>query len=412
MIDMTDLKEIWPDSPVEADRPIFDGMVWLRVTGVVNLGCWPSGICEDAGSTIGVTSVECKMREARLRWFGHVKRRGMDAPVRRCERLALDGFRRGRGRPKKYWGEVIRRDMEQLQLTEDMTLDWKYLCYVICFCAVLCVCVISRNLSRGSFGNSLSTSSEVEFGIRGATVQALSPLQLHHRNKIAIQADEDFGKIVMAVPLLVSKALELFLQDLCDHTYDINLKKGSKTMNSFHLTLKAFTRFAIKFTVKFINLPIAILTAQNENVCGDKYERISQLSSQHSYSISDELAFEAVEVKTIKQLIEYMDVSNADYATSDRRFWWDDKICNNDKTKRFGEGMWERFDSFNQVIYFDPIAEKFHMFPVPKPKPNQEENVIIGLGFLNECLCMTRLKDDNKSGVEILVMKEYGVKKS
>ncbi|KAF3669941.1 Mitochondrial outer membrane porin [Capsicum annuum] len=45
------------------------------------------------------------MREARLRWFGHVQRRGMDAPVRRCERLALDGFRRGRGRPKKYWGE-------------------------------------------------------------------------------------------------------------------------------------------------------------------------------------------------------------------------------------------------------------------------------------------------------------------
>ncbi|KAF3631468.1 hypothetical protein FXO37_27947 [Capsicum annuum] len=74
---------------------------------------------------VGVTSVECKMREARLRWFGHVKRRGMDALVRRCERLALDGFRRGRGRPKKYWGEVIRRDMEQLQLTEDMTLDRK-----------------------------------------------------------------------------------------------------------------------------------------------------------------------------------------------------------------------------------------------------------------------------------------------
>ncbi|KAF3627840.1 putative pre-mRNA-processing factor 6-like [Capsicum annuum] len=56
---------------------------------------------------VGVTSVECKMREARLRWFGHVKRRGMDAPIRRCERLALDGFRRGRGRPKKYWGEFF-----------------------------------------------------------------------------------------------------------------------------------------------------------------------------------------------------------------------------------------------------------------------------------------------------------------
>ena len=37
----------------------------------------------------------------------------------------MDGFRRGRGRPKKYWGEVIRQDMTQLQLTEDMTLDRK-----------------------------------------------------------------------------------------------------------------------------------------------------------------------------------------------------------------------------------------------------------------------------------------------
>ncbi|KAF3653912.1 hypothetical protein FXO38_15424 [Capsicum annuum] len=74
---------------------------------------------------VGATPVENKMREVRLRWFGHVMRRGMDAPVRRCERLALDGFRRDRGRPKKYWGEVIRRDMEQLQLTEDMTLDRK-----------------------------------------------------------------------------------------------------------------------------------------------------------------------------------------------------------------------------------------------------------------------------------------------
>ncbi|KAM3216003.1 hypothetical protein P3L10_025443 [Capsicum annuum] len=74
---------------------------------------------------VGVTPVENKMREVRLKWFGHVMRKGMDASVRRCERLALDGFRRGRGRSKKYWGEVIRRDMEQLQLTEDMTLDWK-----------------------------------------------------------------------------------------------------------------------------------------------------------------------------------------------------------------------------------------------------------------------------------------------
>ncbi|CAH9100102.1 unnamed protein product [Cuscuta epithymum] len=55
------------------------------------------------------------------------------------------------------------------------------------------------------------------------------------RIKKIMQADEDVGKIANAVPLLMSKALELFLQDLCDRTYDITLKRGAKTLNSFHL---------------------------------------------------------------------------------------------------------------------------------------------------------------------------------
>nr|XP_009592747.2 uncharacterized protein LOC104089527 [Nicotiana tomentosiformis] len=72
---------------------------------------------------VRVAPVEDKMREARLRWFGHVKKRSIEAPVRRCERLASVGSRRGRGRPKKSWGEVIRRNMARLELTGDMALD-------------------------------------------------------------------------------------------------------------------------------------------------------------------------------------------------------------------------------------------------------------------------------------------------
>ncbi|XP_060170333.1 F-box/kelch-repeat protein At3g06240-like [Lycium barbarum] len=64
----------------------------------------------------------------------------------------------------------------------------------------------------------------------------------------------------------------------------------------------------------------------------------------------------------------------------------------------------------NALVCFDPASEKFHTFPVPEPKSDQEENAIAGLGVLNECLCMTQLQDDKS--VEILVMKEYGVKES
>ncbi|XP_070045910.1 uncharacterized protein [Nicotiana tomentosiformis] len=74
---------------------------------------------------VGVAPIDGKMREARLRWFGHVRRMSTDTLVRRCERLILEGLQRGKGRPKKRWGEVIRQDMAQLQPTEDMTLDRK-----------------------------------------------------------------------------------------------------------------------------------------------------------------------------------------------------------------------------------------------------------------------------------------------
>ncbi|WRX31701.1 Transcription factor CBF/NF-Y/archaeal histone domain - like 10 [Theobroma cacao] len=65
------------------------------------------------------------------------------------------------------------------------------------------------------------------------------------RIKKIMQADEDVGKIAMAVPVLVSKALELFLQDLCDRTYEITLMRGARTMNSLHLKqcVRAFNDF-------------------------------------------------------------------------------------------------------------------------------------------------------------------------
>ncbi|GJR60370.1 retrovirus-related pol polyprotein LINE-1 [Tanacetum coccineum] len=81
-------------------------------------------IREDRGgdSTGYVVRVN-KMREGRLRWFGHVKRRPQ---YRRVEPLTVNGARR-RGRPKLRWEDRredrLKTDLKELLLSEDMTSD-------------------------------------------------------------------------------------------------------------------------------------------------------------------------------------------------------------------------------------------------------------------------------------------------
>jgi len=70
---------------------------------------------------IGMTSIEDKIREARLYWFGHIRRRPRDAPVRKCETIECPDYRRSRGKSKKSWSKVIRHDLKTLGLVEDMT---------------------------------------------------------------------------------------------------------------------------------------------------------------------------------------------------------------------------------------------------------------------------------------------------
>ncbi|GKA60010.1 hypothetical protein Tco_0759323 [Tanacetum coccineum] len=50
-----------------------------------------------------------KMREGRLRWFGHVKRRPQTTPVRRVKALLVDGLRR-RDRLKLRWKDGLKQD--------------------------------------------------------------------------------------------------------------------------------------------------------------------------------------------------------------------------------------------------------------------------------------------------------------
>ena len=58
-----------------------------------------------------------------MRWFGHVKRRSVNALVRRWEAIDFLHCKRGRGRSKMSWNKVIRNDMKFMGLTENMAQD-------------------------------------------------------------------------------------------------------------------------------------------------------------------------------------------------------------------------------------------------------------------------------------------------
>ncbi|XP_022042255.1 uncharacterized protein LOC110944920 [Helianthus annuus] len=64
-----------------------------------------------------VASISDKIKDRRLRWFGHVKRRQTIEPVRVVETLEVEG-RRSRGRPKITWDKRIRQDLQRLRLSE------------------------------------------------------------------------------------------------------------------------------------------------------------------------------------------------------------------------------------------------------------------------------------------------------
>ena len=50
------------------------------------------------------------LREKRLRWFGHVKRRDKDDATRKILQMAVDG-KRHRGRPKLRWRDLVKEGM-------------------------------------------------------------------------------------------------------------------------------------------------------------------------------------------------------------------------------------------------------------------------------------------------------------
>ena len=68
---------------------------------------------------IGVACITDKVREARLRWYGHIQRREDDC-VKRILEADVHG-QRSRGRERKRWTDVVKYNMEDLWLTVEDT---------------------------------------------------------------------------------------------------------------------------------------------------------------------------------------------------------------------------------------------------------------------------------------------------
>ena len=75
-------------------------------------------------SAIKVERLGMKVREGRLRWYGHVMRRDQDYVGRKMMKMELPGKRR-RGRPKRRFVDVVKEDKEKVGSKEMDVKDRK-----------------------------------------------------------------------------------------------------------------------------------------------------------------------------------------------------------------------------------------------------------------------------------------------
>ena len=72
--------------------------------------------------TAKIAKLGDKLWNARLRWFGHIKRREKDYVRKRMMEMVVPG-RRKRGRPRRKWMDLVRKDMERVGAREGDKVD-------------------------------------------------------------------------------------------------------------------------------------------------------------------------------------------------------------------------------------------------------------------------------------------------
>jgi hypothetical protein len=88
---------------------------------------------DDIRERLGVASIEEKLVQHHLRWFGHMQRRPAEAPIRNGVIRQTGNKKRDRGRPNLTWEESMKRDLKDWCITKELALDrreWKLAIHV------------------------------------------------------------------------------------------------------------------------------------------------------------------------------------------------------------------------------------------------------------------------------------------
>ena len=110
--------ECWPMKKTQVQKLMVAEIRMIRwICGYTKMDKISNGVIRDL---VKVAPIEDKMRETRLRLFGHVKRKSVYAPVGRFEMINIPEGKRERGQPNKSLDKVIREDLKVVGLTEDL----------------------------------------------------------------------------------------------------------------------------------------------------------------------------------------------------------------------------------------------------------------------------------------------------
>jgi len=90
-----------------------------EVMGVGSCSCFG---WEVRWERLGVDDIALVLQKNMLRWYGHVLRKADDDWVKKCIKYELKGPR-PRGRPKRIWREVVKKDCQARKLNTEDAID-------------------------------------------------------------------------------------------------------------------------------------------------------------------------------------------------------------------------------------------------------------------------------------------------